>query len=119
MPAAAHDFEIEQGASFALAFVWKDGDGIPVPLTGYKARMQVRASVSAPVVLLELTTENGLLVIEPAAGRVAIALDPVTTAAMTWKRGVYDIELVSPTDSVARLVAGSITVSREVTRDAA
>lgn len=116
MPAATYDFEIEQGATFSLSFRWKDDAGVPIPLTGYTARMQVRASVSAPVPLLELSVANGRLVIDAPAGRVTIALDPATTAAMAWKRGVYDLELVSPAGDVVRLVSGAVTVSREVTR---
>lgn len=119
MPAAKYDFEIEQGASFALAFVYKDSSGGPVNLTGYTARMQIRASVSASGVLLDLNTDNGRLVLSHAAGRVAIELDPATTAAFAWRKGVYDLELVSPSGGVVRLVEGQITVSREVTRNGA
>ena len=116
MPAAAYDFEIEQGATFSLVFTWKDETGAVIPLTGYTARMQVRSSVSSPDVLLDLTTENDRLVIDEPNGQVTIALTPVVTAAITWRKGVYDLELVSPTGDVKRLVAGNVTLSREVTR---
>ena len=117
MPAIKYDFEIEQGAAFALVFRRKDDAGGPIPLTGYTARMQVRANVAAQDVLLELTTENGRLVIDEANGEAAIALDADTTAACTWRKGVYDLELVPPDGkNVIRLVEGQITVSREVTR---
>lgn len=116
MAAARYDFEIEQGTTFVLAFSWKDEAGTPIPLTGYTARMQVRHSVSAEEVLLDLTTENDRLVIDELNGRVTIVLDPVVTAAITWRKGMYDLELVSPTGGVKRLVEGAVTVSREVTR---
>lgn len=116
MPAAQHDFTIEQGATFTRAFRWLDATGNVVDLTGFTARMQVRANVASPDVLLELTTANDRLVIEPTLGRVSISLDATTTAAITWRKGVYDLELVSGAGEVTRLVAGQITVSREVTR---
>lgn len=116
MPAIKYDFEIEQGADFSLAFRRKGDDGDPIPLTGFTARMQVRANVASNTVLLELTTENERLVIDENDGRVTIALDAETTAAVNWRRGVYDLELVSPGGSVTRLVEGAITVSKEVTR---
>lgn len=118
MPAIQDDFEIEQGASFGRAYVLRDSAGDPVDLTGVTARMQIRQSVASPDVLLELTTENGMLVIDPLNGRTDISLDADTTAAMTWRRGVFDLELVDGTGWVTRLVRGTITVIREVTRNA-
>ena len=42
--AAVYDITIEQGATFRLSLVWKDSSNVPVNLTGYTARMQVRRS---------------------------------------------------------------------------
>lgn len=117
MPAAKYDFTIEQGATLPLGFSWKSDDGTAVDLTGYTARMQVRQSVGSPDVLLEATTENGLLSISAAQGKVNLLLPPSVTAAITWRRGRYDLELEAPDGTVTRLVEGSVTVSREVTRD--
>lgn len=116
MPAAQYDFTIEQGATTTLMFAYKDNDGVAISLTGYTARMQVRSNIASPDVLLALTTENDRIVIDGAEGRVALALDAETTAAITWKRGVYDLELVSPSGGVTRMLYGAITISREVTR---
>jgi hypothetical protein len=117
MPAAKYDFTIEQGATFSLGFAWKSDDGIAVDLTGYTARMQVRQSVGSPDVLLDATTENGLLSIDEETGRVNISLPASVTTAMTWRRGRYDIEVEAPDGTVTRLVEGSAIVSREVTRE--
>lgn len=116
MPAGTHDFEIEQGASFRLQFAWKDGLGAAVDLTSYTARMQVRASTSAPDVLLELTTENGRIALGGSAGTVTLTLTPVVTAGLDWRRGKYDLELIAPDSSVTRFLQGQVSVSREVTR---
>lgn len=116
MAAAEYNFEIEQGASFSKTVVWKDGDGAPVDLTSYAARMQVRQSVSAAEVLFEFTTENGRIALGGTAGSVTLTATAVDTAAITWRRGKYDLELVAPDNSVTRLLFGQITVSREVTR---
>jgi hypothetical protein len=117
MPAAKYDFTIEQGATFSIGFAWKSDDGIAVDLTGYTARMQVRQSVGSPDVLLDATTENGLLSISAAQGRVNLQLPAGVTAAITWRRGRYDLEVEAPDGTVTRLIEGSINVSREVTRD--
>lgn len=116
MPAAQQDFTIEQGASWGAVLTYKNAAGVPRDLSGYTARMQVRASVAAPDVLLELATENGRIGIEPATGRVELSLDAATTGAIDWRRGVYDLEIEAPDGHVARLLEGRISVSREVTR---
>jgi len=38
------------------------------------------------------------------------------TGAITWQRGKYDLELVSSTGVVTRLLYGDVEVSKEVTR---
>lgn len=116
MAAGTYDFEIEQGASFRLQFVWKDSLGVAVNLTSYTARMQVRQSISSPDTLLELTTENGRIALGGSAGTVTLTLTPAVTEAFTWRKGKYDLELVAPDASVTRFMQGQITVSREVTR---
>lgn len=113
-PPLEYDLTIYQGATFIENFVWKTPGG-PVNMTGATARMQVRRSVSSPEALLSLTTENGRITLG-AAGQITLNLNAVETAAINWKRGVYDIE-VAFDGSVRRLVFGAIAVSQEVTRD--
>jgi hypothetical protein len=116
MAAASYDFTIEQGTTLSQIFVWKTSDGVVIPLTGYSARMQVRASIASPDVLLELTTTNGLIIITPNDGKIELRCTPSVTSAITWSRGKYDLELVSPAGVVTRLLYGNISVSKEVTR---
>ncbi|WP_396180133.1 hypothetical protein [Flavobacterium sp.] len=116
MPAATYNFEIEQGATLARPIVWKDGNGVPVNLTGYSAKMQVRQNTSSQEVLLELSTANGKITITPLTGTITLIFGAATTAAITWKRGKYDLELTSGDGTVTRLIEGDINVSREITR---
>lgn len=110
----ADDLRIEQGAYYTCPLELSDGDDTPLDLTGYTARMQVRKSVGSSEVLLELTTANGRLVIEGSTVRIVLSAE--VTAAITWRQGVYDLELVPPDGKVERLVQGSVVVSPEVTR---
>lgn len=108
---------INQGATFRHKFAWKDKNGRPIDLTNFIARMQVRASASSPVVLLELTTENGGLALGGKLGTIALYLtDNSTGLIIDWVRGVYDIELVSPAGDVFRVVAGTAVVSPQITK---
>lgn len=116
MSAATYDFEIEQGASLIKPIVWKDANGLAVNLTGYTAKMQIRKSVSSPDVLLELSTSNGRIDIVSGTGTITLLINAATSAAITWSSGVYDLELTSSGGLVTRLMQGTITVSKEVTR---
>lgn len=115
MPAVTHDFEIEQGTDYDKPLIWKDGTGSPVNLTGYSARMQLRPSVSSATVLLELTTENGGITLGGATGKITLHFTEANTESLI-KGGVFDLEMVLD-GRVKRLIEGTITVSRGVTRN--
>ncbi len=116
MKPAGYDIEIIQGQTLVRAVLWKDADGEPVDLTGYSARMQIRRSKSSSDVLFELTTANGRIAIDGAAGKVTLTFTAEESAAFTWRRGVYDLELEAGDGVVRRLLEGAVEVNREVTR---
>lgn len=110
-------FTIYQGATFRKRLTWRAPDGTPIDLSGCTARMQVRAEVESPTVLLSLTTENGGLTLGGAAGTVDLYVSDEDAGAITWDAGVWDLEVVHPSGEVTRLAQGSVAVSPEVTRD--
>lgn len=116
MAAATFDFDIEQGATLIRPFRWRDGEGTPIDMTGCKARMQCRPTVSSGNVLLQLTTENGGIELDPTDGLITLTFTAEMTAAITWKKAKYDLEIVAADGVVVRLLQGVIHVSREVTR---
>jgi len=111
-----YDLEIKQGATLSLTATWKDSSGTAVNLTGYTARLQVRATYDSSSTILSLTSASGIT-LGGAAGTIAITASATTTAALTapWS-GVYDLELVSGGGEVTRLLEGTATVSPEVSR---
>jgi hypothetical protein len=113
--------KINQGATFRKRFIWKTGadvaSAVPVILTGYTARMEIRAEVDSPTVLATLTTENGRIVLGAVPGAIDLLIDPVITAGFNFDVGVYDVEVVAGIGGdVTRLFGGSVSVSPEVTR---
>jgi hypothetical protein len=116
MTAAAYSFVIEQGATLNKTFVWKDSTGTPINLSGYTAKMQVRQTVGSSTILLDLSTLNGRIIITAISGQIQLLVSATDTAAITWQRGKYDLELVSSTGIVTRLLYGEVEVSKEVTR---
>jgi len=108
---------IIQGATFRRRWTWKPG-GVPADFTGSTARMQVRADIDSPVVLLELTTENGGIVLGAEPGTIDLYIGALQTAGIAWESGVFDLEIqyAGGPDDVVRMIAGTVAVSREVTR---
>ena len=102
MSATTYDLLIEQGATFSQVITYKESS-VAVNLTGYTARMQVRATLESASTLVELTTANSRIALGGAAGTITLTISATDTAALTAGRGVYDLE-------------GVATISRNVTR---
>lgn len=109
------DITVEQGSTFSLPLTLEDGNGA-IDLTGAIARMEVRKPRTSDVVLLTLTTENGRINIDGSTGEVTLGITDEDTTALTFKRGVYDLELVYSNGTVGRWLEGRFLVSRETTR---
>lgn len=84
----------------------------PVDLAGYTARLVVKDKVGGSV-LATLTTENGGILIDNATKTITITFSAAETAAFTWKKGVYELEMVKGA-VVTGLVVGTIKVSEEI-----
>jgi hypothetical protein len=118
MPSNNHDITIEQGTTFDLVVIWKDFDGNPINLNGYEARMQIRTSYPDYEVFADLDTQdsNGSIAINDTQGRIAVTLEAGETELLSIRRGVYDLEVISPTGRVTRLLEGAVNITAEVTR---
>jgi hypothetical protein len=81
--------------------------------------MHVRATVDASTTIIELTTANGRISIGNTVatkGQVTLTIAANTTTTLTPGLYVYDLELVSNTGVVDRILEGNFKVSAEVTR---
>lgn len=113
---------IIQGSPFDEVFGWEAGEtqqtAAPVPLHNYAARMHLRPEPKSPVLLLELTTENGRIVLDPVAGTIRLKLNALETAAIDWDMAVFDLELIPAgrEEDAFRFMQGSAVVSEGVTR---
>lgn len=114
MAAGTYDFVLEQGTTHVRTV------RVPLDLTGYTARMQVKPKHGQPAVI-SLTTETEGLTIVPSAdplvtpSEVRWHIPPEQSSPLTIKRGVYDLELVASDGRVIRLLEGKVTISPEVT----
>lgn len=114
MSAAKRNIYIEQGATFCMLLSWKQ-DGVPVDLTGYMARMQVRENFEDAVPQISITSEADEIVLG-ADGSIAISIPAQKTSAATAISGYYDLEVEDVGGTVTRLLQGSVTLSQEATK---
>jgi hypothetical protein len=72
----------------------------PLDMTGYEIRMQARASEKSATVILEASTTDGKIVMQPDGMSAMLTLPEALTAAITAASAVYDVEFVAPDGSV-------------------
>lgn len=85
----------------------------PVDMTGYTARLTIKDRVGGTI-LLALTSPTGIA-IDNTEHTITVTISATATAAMTFTKGVYDLEMVSPTGTVTTIFSGNVTVAKEVT----
>jgi len=107
-----YNITVYQGTTFALSPVWKV-DNLPVNLTGYSAKMQVR-DISNNVIV-ELSTANGKIVITPGIGQIALALTATQTAALAVGNYNYDLNLTDSASNVYKILEGAFILKASVT----
>ncbi len=113
---------IEQGSTFNPVFTYKDDSVNPavvIDITGFTARMHIRQTLETATTLVELTTENGGITLGGVAGTITLLITDTVTAAMDpddYDEAVYDMELISGSSVVTRIMKGGVILSTEVTR---
>ena len=85
----------------------------PTDISDMSARMEVRTRAGGDL-LLQLHSDNGELVLDPANHTITLRIAPEVTEGIDWRRGVYDIEVFNETD-VFLLAHGQVLVHNEVT----
>jgi hypothetical protein len=112
------DFCADQGATFKRTMTWRDSAGVPVDLTNYTAKFQVRPAYGSASALLDLTPTLG-----GAAGTIVVVATDEETGALTVPDtggtppelfAVYDLLLIAPDGTQRRLLEGQFIVSRRV-----
>lgn len=113
MAAGTYNIVIEQGTTFELPVT------VSMDLTGWTARMQIKTAVGVNPSILDLTTANGGITIDADVAESDVVINIPAATSAGWPaefvKGVYDLEIVSPTGRVMRLIKGTVAVDPEVT----
>jgi hypothetical protein len=113
-----YDITFVQGSTFRMTPIWKIG-GVPVDVTDFQARLQVRERISDDQTVLSLT-EADHITVGTTDGAFEIVVSDEETALLDFRSpGFYDFEVESAGGDVTRLLHGRAGLSREVTREEA
>ena len=131
MPAGKYNFVIEQGSTFILDLQYKDSNNVPVDLTDFYGRMQIRPTKASDTVYLTLSSSlnsdgTGLNFsgstgnLPPSSGSIGIYIASCTSSLLTFDgEAYYDLEIYSGSGDcpyTVRLIEGQVQISKEVTR---
>ena len=110
----------EQGATFSYQLVWQkeypvDSDiFVPVDITGYSAKMQVRKDIGSPVAI-ELSTANSRITLDGPNGVINLLIAANDTAVLVPGVYKYDFDLTDTNGFVTRFIAGLFEIVGAIT----
>jgi hypothetical protein len=113
MAASNYDIIIEQGSTWSLTIYLKDKNKLPIDLTGYSAKCQIRKP--PPAEDLVLAEPTAVILDPPKNGTLVLKLEADVTSELTFLQGNYDVVLRSGTGEIARLMQGKAKVSPSTT----
>ena len=125
MAAGRYSFTLEQGSTFQRQLTYQDSNGVPIDLTSYSARMQIRPSPGSVTLYLTLSSSlmpdgtglnmNGLNGTNPTtSGTIGIVISAATSSLLTFDEAAYDLEIYSGSYA-SRIIEGKVKLSKEVT----
>jgi hypothetical protein len=108
------NFVCPQGSTFRRTLTYTLDD-LPIDLSGYSSRLQVRQAYYSTEALISLVSGSGITV-GGSAGTIDIFISNTDTSNLPVGSHVYDLEIISPSLDVDRLIEGRFSVTPEVTR---
>jgi hypothetical protein len=102
---------IDQGTTFLEYITYVDNSKLPIDITGYLARGQMRKSHQSANSYTFLAN-----VVSAATGNISLEMTSDYTTNIKYGRYVYDVEIYSNANIVHRVVEGIVTVNPEVTK---
>lgn len=109
--AAVSNLAIDQGTTYTVTISVTDDTGSARNLAGYTGRAHLKRSYYT-----NTNTAFTVTIDNPSEGEIDLSLTANQTSTLKAGRYVYDLELVSNTNSVERVVEGIVTIYPEVTK---
>lgn len=109
---------IDQGSTWIKSITWQDSDGVAYDLSTWEARMMIRkhyADNDKNLPLVSLTDVDGIT-LGATTDNIVITIEDSVTENIPAATYYYDLELISPSQEVTKLLRGKAIVLAEVTR---
>jgi hypothetical protein len=126
MAAGKWNFTIEQGTTVDFSIQYKDKDLVPINLTNYSGKMQIRSNYAdnSPVTYITLSSSRaadgtGLNFTGAATGSIGIFIAACSSSAFTFSSARYDLEIATGSavcPIITRILEGQVNLSKETTR---
>ena len=126
MGASLYDFSIEQGSSFKIVLVYKDGNNNPVDIRDWCARLTWTTNVGDTTTFTTENTDASLYnfsIANDDSGTITFQIPADVTNTYTFKSAKYDFELQSPDDIytgggkyTTRILYGTATVNKRYSK---
>jgi hypothetical protein len=126
MAAGKWNFTIEQGTTVDFSIQYKDKNLVPINISGYSGRMQIRSNYAdnSPTTYITLSSSlapdgTGLNFAGASTGSIGIFIAACSSSAFTFSTARYDLEIYSGSAScpiTTRILEGQVNLSKETTR---
>ena len=110
MPAGKYDLVLDQGSDYATTLTLTK-DGSAINLTNFTARAHIRATKEASNYVPFVMSFP-----DRTAGQATMTLPSPTSSSMAARQYLYALEIESSSSVVTRIIEGSLTLTREITR---
>ncbi len=132
MAAGRYNFKIEQGSTIDFTINYTDNSGVPIDLTGYEARMDIRDSAGSDTLYASLSSSfdtNDLTGINmkpldslgnelpKSSGSLRVYISAASSSQFNFTKAQYDLEIYSGSNPVTvnKILTGQINLIKEVT----
>jgi hypothetical protein len=96
MAAAKYDFDVEQGSSYNLTFIYKNNAGTAINITDWCARILITTSDNQTITYTSGNSNSDYqMSIDGVNGKITLMLPASTTNNFAFKTAKYDFELES------------------------
>lgn len=109
---------IDQGSTWIKSITWQNSEGTAYDLSTWEARMMIRkhyADNDRGLPLVSLTDADGIT-LGATNENIVITIEDAVTETIPAATYYYDLELISPSQEVTKLLRGKAIVLPEVTR---
>ena len=109
------DFDIVKGKDARLNIIITDANDVPVDVSGWSNwAYSVKKKYSDVAKEVALAVGTGITMVDDANGSLKVVIPKATTSAMTFLRGVHDLEATNDDAEVVEVFRGNVTIKQEV-----